>query len=291
MTQNNASAAILEEIVRHALAGDRDSLKELVQALQDDVMGVALRMLGDRHEAEDAAQEILVRVVTRLSSFDGRSSVRTWVFRVAMNYILDVKRSASERMRRSFEELGEVLDATPGSAGIGDVEESLFIEEVKEECSLGMLQCLDAPYRAAFLLGHVFELSGDEAAAALEISPTLYRKRLQHARTTMVGFMEAHCGLVRDDAPCRCSHYVEPQAQHSRQRACSGGAAVCRSSFVEAQRLVRQVERAQWAIQVHRGTTGGGIPADLVRRIMDSLDFQKSSLAGASAASRVPRGN
>ena len=59
-------------------------------------------MLWNREDAEDATQEILVRVVTRLAQFDFRSKLKTWVYRVAVNYILDVKKSPVERMHSTF---------------------------------------------------------------------------------------------------------------------------------------------------------------------------------------------
>ena len=60
----------LEDLVRRAIDGDRDALDRLVRDVQGDVYGLALRMLWNREDAEDATQEILVRVVTRLSQFD-----------------------------------------------------------------------------------------------------------------------------------------------------------------------------------------------------------------------------
>ncbi|MGH9202123.1 MAG: RNA polymerase sigma factor, partial [Vicinamibacterales bacterium] len=77
-----------EDVARRAIDGDRDALDRLVRDLQDDIYGLALRMLWNREDAEDATQEILVRVVTRLSQFDFRSRLKTWVYRVAVNYIL-----------------------------------------------------------------------------------------------------------------------------------------------------------------------------------------------------------
>ena len=78
----------LEDLARQALDGDRDAVDRLVRDLQGDVYGLAIRMLWNREDAEDATQEILVRVVTRLSQFDFRSRLRTWVYRVAVNYLL-----------------------------------------------------------------------------------------------------------------------------------------------------------------------------------------------------------
>jgi RNA polymerase sigma factor (sigma-70 family) len=281
----------LEAVVRRAINGDRASLGQLAHALQDDVFGLSLRMLGNVHEAEDATQEILVRVVTRLAQFDGQSSVRTWAFRVAVNYILDIKKSATERLRRKFVEMAEDLSTVPTSGGLPDAEESLYLNEVKASCSLGMLQCLDAPHRAAFVLGHILELPGEEAASVLEISPDLYRKRLQLARTAIVAFIEAHCGLVSDNAPCRCNRLVVPLRTAGKL---AEDSALPRTalSFHSTRELVRQVERAQWALQVHRSTTPIGITVDFARRIMDSLavhmDGHRLTTSDAHAISTYP---
>ena len=90
---NESKAMSLEDEVRCAIDGDRDALETLVRALQSDIYGLALRMLCNREDAEDATQEILIRIVTHLSQFDFRSKLKTWGFRVAVNYILDVKKS------------------------------------------------------------------------------------------------------------------------------------------------------------------------------------------------------
>src|SRR5258708_32182984 len=98
-----------EEIARRAIAGDRAALEALVRTLQPDVYALALRMVWNREDAEDATQEILIRAVTRLSSFDFRSQLKTWVYRVAVNYLLDAKRSAVERMNLNFVRLSDDL--------------------------------------------------------------------------------------------------------------------------------------------------------------------------------------
>src|SRR5437879_9200416 len=66
-------------------------------------------MLWNREDAEDATQEILVRVVTQLSSFNFRSRLKTWTYRVAVNHLLDRKKSAVERMDLNFVRLSEDL--------------------------------------------------------------------------------------------------------------------------------------------------------------------------------------
>ena len=178
----------IENVARRAIDGDRDALDRLVRDLQGDIYGLALRMLWNREDAEDATQEILVRVVTRLAQFDFRSKLKTWVYRVAVNYILDVKKSPVERMHLNFERFAEDLAEGLSPDGPTDAEQSLLTEEVKIGCTLGMLQCLDRPHRLAYVLGEILDLPGPEAANALEITPDLFRKRLQHARTAIVSF-------------------------------------------------------------------------------------------------------
>ena len=147
MTNQDPAPVTLEELARRALEGDRQSLDSLAHALQGDVYGLALRMLWNREDAEDATQEILVRIVTRLSQFGFKSRLKTWAYRVAFNYILDVKKSAIERLNLGFERFAEDLESGLQPASADDLVDSLLIDEVKVGCSLAMLQCLDRPHR------------------------------------------------------------------------------------------------------------------------------------------------
>jgi RNA polymerase sigma factor (sigma-70 family) len=173
-TGNESKVMALEDEARRAIDGDRDALETLVRSVQGDIYGLALRMLCNREDAEDATQEILVRIVTRLTQFDFRSKLKTWAFRVAVNYILDVKKSPVERLHLSFEQFAQDLTERLATEAPDETEYSLLIEEVKVGCSLGMLQCLDRPHRLAYVLGEIFEMSGPEAAEVLEISPDLF---------------------------------------------------------------------------------------------------------------------
>ena len=110
----------LEALARHALDGDRDALDTLVRALQADLYGLALRMLWNREDAEDATQEILVRIVTRLSQFNFESRVNSWSYRVAVNFLLETKNSAIERRHVSFERFAEDLDGGLQSSSAGE---------------------------------------------------------------------------------------------------------------------------------------------------------------------------
>lgn len=265
----------LDELARQAIGGDRDALDHLVRALQGDVYGLALRMLWNREDAEDATQEILVRAVTRLAQFDFRSRLTTWVYRIAVNYLLDVKKSPVERMHLSFQRFGDDLVEGLSPDGPADSERSLLVEEVKIGCTLGMLQCLDRPHRLAYVLGDILDLSGPECAAALEISPELFRKRLQHARTAIEAFTRAHCGLAAESAACTCHRRVPAALRLGRVNPEALDFARQPSSYQETRALVRRVEQARWALQVHRTSHPRASPVDFARRLVLTLESSR----------------
>jgi RNA polymerase sigma factor (sigma-70 family) len=262
----------LEDVAKRAVDGDRNALDRLVRDLQGNIYGLALRMLWNREDAEDATQEILVRVVTRLAQFDFRSKLKTWVYRVAVNYILDVKKSPVERMQLSFEGFANDLAEGLSSDGPADAERSLLTEEVKIGCTLAMLQCLDRPHRLAYVLGEILDLPGPDAADALGITPPLFRKRLQHARAAIETFTRTYCGLASDTAACACHRRVPAALRVGRIREEAVDFAGEASSYRETRLYVRRVEEARWALEVHRSNRPRASSVDLARRLVDAVD-------------------
>jgi RNA polymerase sigma factor (sigma-70 family) len=278
---NEIKVIVLEEAARRAIDGDREALDKLVRALQGDIYALALRMLCNREDAEDATQEILVRIVTRLSQFDFRSMLKTWAYRVAANYILDGKKSAVERLHLSFERFAEDLTRGLSEEAFAETEHSLLIEEVKVGCTLGMLQCLDRPHRLAYVLGEIMELPGPEAAEVLEISPSLFRKRLQHARAAILTFTRTYCGLASDTAVCSCNRYAAAALRAGKVRIDSCDFAGEASSFQETRSLVRQVDEARWALEVHRTSHPRPSSVDFARRLIEALDARLDTDRGS----------
>jgi len=137
----------LNELVARARGGDAAALDELVRSVADDVYGLALRMLWHPQDAEDATQEILVRVVTRLSTFRGDAAFRTWVFRVAANHLLTTRRRRAELPELTFDAFGADLAEGLDTPYESDVDAGLLEEEVKIGCTQGMLLCLDREHR------------------------------------------------------------------------------------------------------------------------------------------------
>jgi len=183
------------------------------------VYNLAVRMLWHPADAEDATQEILQRIVTKLVTFRGDSAFRTWSFRVATNHLLNVRRSRAEQEALTFERFAKDLAiglSDPPAAPADDPQQALLVEEVKLGCTTAMLLCLSREERLAYILGDIFELQSEDAARALGIRPPAFRKRLSRARDRLRAFMRVHCGLVNRSAPCSCERRVAPAVAGGR---------------------------------------------------------------------------
>ena len=215
-----------QKLVLRARSGDRQALEELVQRHRAWIYNIAVRMLYHPQDAEDATQEILIKVLTRLSSFEGRSSFRTWLYRIVVNHVLNMKRGRVEVQQASidFASYGAALDATP-DLELADpkgtsADTDLLVTEAMISCTSGMLLCLDREQRLTFILGAIFDISDTVAAEVLEITPDNFRQRLARARRDLRNFMNDKCGLVNQANPCRCAKktrgfiqagYVDPK--------------------------------------------------------------------------------
>ena len=197
----------LEELVQLVKDGHKKALETLILRTQDHVYGLALRMLGNPADAEDAAQEILIKIVTRLDSFRGESKFTTWSYRVAANHLLTTRKRLAEKSAMSFEEHLEWVDREL-SAGRPDPRPDIEWELVKREarllCIQSILLCLNRPLRIVYILSDVFDLNSRDGAYVLEIKPTAYRKRLSRAREILLAFMSEHCGFINAENRCRC---------------------------------------------------------------------------------------
>ena len=195
--------------VRAAAAGDRAAARVVLDAIQDDVYELALRMLGHPADAEDAAQEILVIVLTHLGSFRGDSAFKTWVWRIAANHLARVRRGRREVV--TFEVLGDRLRTglREDASERPDPESAALANELRLRCTEAMLLSLDRELRIAYVLGDILSLSGAEAALVLEIEEAAYRKRLSRARERLYDFVREWCGVFDDGNPCRCAGQVD----------------------------------------------------------------------------------
>lgn len=197
-----------EAWVRQAKEGSREALEALVRQIQEPVYGLSLRMLGHPTDAEDAAQEILIKVITHLDGFREESAFSTWVYRIAANHLLTTRKGRMKRLNLDFELYESHVSKEREDAGVASgstPDQALLIEETRASCMQGLLQCLSRELRLAFILGQVFEVTSGQGAYILGITPAAFRKRLSRGRDGIRRFLTRNCGLVRPDNPCSCA--------------------------------------------------------------------------------------
>jgi RNA polymerase sigma factor (sigma-70 family) len=196
------------ELVEMAQNGDRTALEQLVLRHQAWVYNIAVRMVFQPHDAEEVTQEVLVKAVTRLSTFRGESTFRTWLYRIAANHVLNMRRRGGETRPQTFATYAVALDNTP-DLDLPDpksvpVDVPLLVEEAKLTCTTGMLLCLDRKQRLIFTLGEILGVSDTVGGEILEMSADNFRQSLARARRDLYQFMNDQCGLVNANNSCRC---------------------------------------------------------------------------------------
>lgn len=204
-----AAGADDRRLVARAVDGDQDALTEVARRVQDPLYRLALRMTGAPADAEDAVQEILIRILTRLATFQGEAALVTWAYRIALNHLINLRRRPARELLTFDGYRRDLLDglAAPAPADPGP-EGALLADEVRLLCTQALLQCLDRPGRAAYVLGDVLQLSGEESAWILGISSPAYRKRLERARRQVREALNDRCGLLDRKAPCHCGKRI-----------------------------------------------------------------------------------
>jgi RNA polymerase sigma factor (sigma-70 family) len=211
-------------LVAGAKTGSRQALEALVERHQPWIYNILVRMLYYPEEAEDATQEVLIKVLTRLSTFESRSSFRTWLYRIVVNHALNLKRQEHRRDLISFADYGRELDETPdldvADASAVPADQQLLEQEARIGCTSGMLLCLDREQRLIYILGGILGAPDSVGADLLEISRDAFRQKLARARRDLHSFMHGQCGLVNGANPCRCAKktqgfikagYLDPQ--------------------------------------------------------------------------------
>jgi RNA polymerase sigma factor (sigma-70 family) len=201
----------LEDLARDAAAGDSDALPRLVEGVQHPIYRLALRFLGHPEDAKDASQEILIRLITHLGEFEGRSQFMTWTYRIAVRQLMRTRKRALESAVKGAEAFAAALDN-----GLADrdftaeeAEYRMLAAEVRISCTYGMLLCLSRPVRASYILGDAMGMPDTVAAEICGITPAAQRQRLARARKTMRTIIAERCGLVDAANPCCCSRRIE----------------------------------------------------------------------------------
>jgi RNA polymerase sigma-70 factor, ECF subfamily len=169
-------------LVARASRGDVEAFSKLVSTHSALVRGVTLRMLGGQ-EAQDASQEVWVRVWANMKSFRGDSAFSTWLYRVAVNTCLSFRRKESRRRTREVDE--ELAHLSISSGGDGDPEEAALDAERREEIQVA-LGNVRAEHRAAMVMRHMEGLSCAEISEVLGVPNGTVKGWASRGRTAML---------------------------------------------------------------------------------------------------------
>ncbi len=198
-------------LVAEAQNGSKQALEELLLKHQPFIYNVAWKMVRHPADAKDLTQEALIKIVTNLSKFQGKSKFSTWCYRIVVNHFLMSKRKPIEDVFTSFEVHANALENTPDTS-MTDAEKKAnekLIKEMNYSCMSGMLLCLNRDQRLVYILGEMFDADQAIGSEILGISKDNYRKRLSRARKDMFHYMNNKCGLVNKANPCRCHKKVQ----------------------------------------------------------------------------------
>ncbi|MCE5203668.1 MAG: RNA polymerase sigma factor [Actinomycetia bacterium] len=168
------------DLVRSALVGDESAFEAIVRAHSDAVYGQALRFFGERTAAEDATQEVFIRVFRSLATFDGRSALSTWLFRVTRNVCLDIVRA-----RRHLPLPVDPVDIP--SRSVPDFSDALAATEAVEQA----IRALPPEERDALGAVTLFGMSYEQAAEAFSVPVGTIKSRVFRARKTIGALLKA----------------------------------------------------------------------------------------------------
>ena len=186
---------VVLEWVQAAMEGDQDAFAELVYTYQDAVYNLCYRLLSERTEAEDAAQEAFLRAYLNLQRYDPSRSFKTWVLTIASNHCIDRLR------RRRLTWLSIEDDVLPGLSLSSDEPEPEQASILNEQSAAlqEILGELNPDYRAAVVLRYWYDYSYTEIADILDTTESAIKSRLFRARQILAEKLDTKpaSGLIK----------------------------------------------------------------------------------------------
>ena len=178
------------ELTRALMDGHAGAFEEFVEHFRSKIFQYSWLMCGQREDAEEVAQETLLRVFGSFSQLREPERVRPWVFRIAKNACLMKRRKSifAPMQELSLDELGAGLNGEPRAFEIGDssslAEDELLRSELRVALHRAVAE-LPETYRAVVLLRDLEELSTEETAQILDITSDAVKTRLHRARLAL----------------------------------------------------------------------------------------------------------
>jgi RNA polymerase sigma-70 factor, ECF subfamily len=186
-------------LLRRLRDRDERAFRELVAEHRDRVFNITYRMLGNRHEAEDVAQEVFIAVFKQIDSFRGDSKFSTWLYRIAVNHTKNRIKYLARRHDRDRDELDETT--TSGDSGNGAIGSPLpaapdrALEGAQmEKLVHAAIEELDEDQRVVVVLRDVEDLSIEEICEITGLADGTVKSRLHRARLVLRKKLQRHVG-------------------------------------------------------------------------------------------------
>ena len=194
------------ELVKKYLEGDKKSLNDLIGKYEPFIYNIAWKMAWDEVDAKDLTQEVLIKVITNLSSFKAKGTFKGWLYKIIVNEFLQTKTRQKEKEILGFDDFAAKLDSVPDTEVSPEeaIEIEAYTREINLRCMSGMIMCLNREQRLMFVLGDLFGIDHNLGAEIFGISKQNFRVKLHRARTDLSNFMNNKCGLIDPKNPCRC---------------------------------------------------------------------------------------
>ncbi len=178
---------------------EQPAFGDLARELAQPILRYLERYVGDRAVAEDLLQETLMRMHKGLSSFAGRSSIKTWAFSIASRVAADYFRHPGRKTR--IVDLNEVAEPIDSDQAI---DERLVVDEMND-CVRQVIDSLPQAYRAALILHDLEGLSAEQTAEICDCSVAAAKIRIHRARLRLKEALKHQCEFYRDpDNVFRC---------------------------------------------------------------------------------------
>ena len=183
-------------LLRRLRERDERAFRELLEAHRDRVYNITYRMLGNRAEAEDVAQEVFITVFKTIDSFREESKFSTWLYRVAVNHCKNRIKYLARRQDRNKDELDEMSGSVNG-ASVGTpvraAQPDRALEGVQMEQILhDAIASLDEEHRMVVVLRDVEDLSIEEICAITDLPDGTVKSRLHRARLALRKKLQRH---------------------------------------------------------------------------------------------------
>jgi len=169
-------------LIERAVAGDERAFAELVTRYQTAVYNLAYRMLGDAGEAEDAAQEVFLRIYRRLATYDADHRFSTWVLSIASHYCIDL-------LRRKRPWLVPLENISTWMRARSRGPEAAALVQEQQDTVRNLLAKLPEHYRLVLLLRYWHDLGYEEIAQVVDLPVSTIKARLHRARNALAALV------------------------------------------------------------------------------------------------------